>query len=237
MPYSVTQEDILTIPAEAAVLPLEMTGTPAEGRAAQRLAEAGGDALREALRRQKFLPVGSAAVLEAEGLPFRRLILTAVPRWLNGKTNELLALGRCYESVFARAAELGCERLVTPFLSTCYFRFPKEEAVHIALREAEKWPGEAVFAADTEELQTLSGQRYRKPRIVSYVGYYRDHAIFALDKGLFARVDLRPDHPAADTIPYFEACYRMGVDPLQEPLPEAEIARLRQIWEESEGLY
>lgn len=67
MPFTVTQEDILTIRAEAAALPLEMTGTPTEGRAAQRLLAAGGSDLQAALRRQKFLAVGSAVSMEAPG--------------------------------------------------------------------------------------------------------------------------------------------------------------------------
>ena len=70
--------------------------------------------------------------------------------------------------------------------------------------------------------------------IVSYVGYYRDAAIFALSNGLFARVDLRPELRQVDVIPYFEACYREGNNPLQTPLPEAEIARLRRIYEETD---
>ena len=234
MSYTVTQEDILTIQAEAAVLPLEMTGAPTEGRASQSLTAAGGEALRLALADQGFLAVGSAAALTAGELPFRHLIVTPVPRWLTGKANELLALGRCYEAVFARADELGVTRLAMPFLSACYYRFPAAEAVHIALRAAERWSGEAVFAADTQALLDLSRQPYRKAQIISYIGYYRDHAIFALENGLYARVDLRPERPGVDVIPYFEACYRKGVDPLQEPLPEAEIARLRRIYEESD---
>ena len=234
MSYTVTQEDILRLRAEAAVLPLEMTGRPTEGRAAQALAAAGGEKLQDALRRLRFLPVGSAAEIEAGELPFRHLIVTAVPRWLTGKANELLALGRCYEAVYARAARLGCASLATPFLSGCYYRFPAEELVHVALREAERWTGETLFAADSRELLELSGRAYRRPQIVSYVGYYRDHAVFALDNGQFARVDLRPELRRADTVPYVEACYHEGVDPKQPPLPEAEIRRLRRIWEECE---
>lgn len=232
MSFTVTQEDILTLRADAAVLPLEMTGRPTEGRAAQALAAAGGAELREALRRLKFLPVGGAAEIEAGRLPFRHLIVTAVPRWLTGKANELLALGRCYEAVCAQAARLGCASLATPFLSACYYRFPKAEAVHVALRETGKWPGETLFAADSPELLALSAQPWHKPQIVSYVGYYRDSAVFALDNGQFARVDLRAELRRADVIPYVEACYRVGVDPRQEPLPEEEIRRLRRIWEE-----
>lgn len=232
MPYSVTREDLLSLRADAAVLPLEMTGRPTEGRAALRLTEAGGAALDAALRRLKFLPVGSAALLELNALPFEKLIVTAVPRWRTGKANELLALSRCYESVFALAAEQGLESLALPFLSACYYRFPAADAVHIALRAAERWRGNALFSADTEELFALSQKPWHKPQIVSYIGYYRDHALFALDNGLYARVDLRPELRQADVIPCFEACYREGNNPLQPKLPPAEIRRLRRIWEE-----
>ena len=73
MSVTVTLDDILSVPAEAAVLPLEMTGRPTEGRAAQRLAQAGGEGLRRAVHSLKFLPVGSAAALETERLRHRRL--------------------------------------------------------------------------------------------------------------------------------------------------------------------
>ena len=225
----VTLDDIMSLSADAAVLPLEMTGAPAEGKAAQALARAGGEALRDALRKLRFLAVGSAAVLDVPGLPFPNLIVTAVPRWLTGKANELLVLHRCYESVYALAQELGCRSLVSPFLSCCYFHFPQDDAVHIALRAAKGWEGETVFAADTEELLALSEKPWQKPRILSYIGYYRDHALFALDNGLFARVDVRPERRDADVIPYFEACYREGNNPLQRPLSKEEILRLRRI--------
>ena len=230
----VTLDDIMSLSADAAVLPLEMTGAPAEGKAAQALARAGGEALRDALRKLRFLAVGSAAVLDVPGLPFPNLIVTAVPRWLTGKANELLVLHRCYESVYALAQELGCRNLVSPFLCCCYFHFPQDDAVHIALRAAKGWEGETVFAADTEDLLALSEKPWQKPRILSYIGYYRDHALFALDNGLFARVDIRPERRDADVIPYFEACYREGNNPLQRPLSKEEILRLRRIWEETE---
>ena len=231
MSVTVTLDDILSVPAEAAVLPLEMTGRPTEGRAAQRLAQAGGEGLRRAVHSRKFLPVGSAAALETEGLPFGHVIVTPVPRWLTGKANELLVLHRCYESVYALAQELGCRSLVSPFLSCCYYHFPPDDAVHIALRAAKGWEGETVFAADTEELFAISRKPWRRPRIVSYIGWYRDYALFELDNGQFARVDIRPELRQADRIPYFEACYREGNNPLREKLPEAEIRRLAAIWE------
>ncbi len=234
MAYTVTQEDILSVRADAAVFAVEMTMSPVDSPACERLAAAGGEALRESLLRQRFLPVGSAAALDAGELPFQSLILTAIPRWLNGKANELLALRRCYESVYEQAAALGCRSLATPFLSANYYRFPIEKAVRTALRAAEKQPLDTVFVAETPELCAQSLRPYRKPQILSYVGYYRDHAIFELDNGLFARVDLRPENVEASEIPYCEACYRVGNNPLQPPLSEKEIARLRTIYEENE---
>ena len=185
MSYRITQEDILSVSADAAVVAVEMTMRPAGGPVFDRLAEAGGEALLAAVRRVKFLPIGSACAIDACSLPYPNLILTAAPRWLTGKANELLALDRCYESVFALASRLGCKSIATPFLSSWYYHFPLGDAVHIALRAAKQWEGESIFAADTEELVTLSQTPWRKPKILSYVGYYRDHALFALDNGLF----------------------------------------------------
>ena len=84
----------------------------------------------------------------------------------------------------------------------------------------------------TEELLALSRKPWRRPQIVSYVGWYRDHALFELDNGQYARVDLRPELRRADRIPYFEACYRKGNNPLQPKLPPEEIERLRRIWDD-----
>ena len=231
MSYTVIQGDILSVRADAAVLALEMTGNAAAAPSAQRLVQAGGKELAEVLHRAKFLPVGSAAEAAPGMLPFSRLILTAEPRWLTGKANELLALRRCYENIYALAEKLDCKRLVMPFLSAANYRFPQEEAVHIALSEAESRSVESVFVADTAALLEWSRKAYRKPQIVSYIGWYRDHALFELDNGLFARVDLRPEVQDVSVIPYFEACYRVGNNPLQVPLSEEEIARLREIYE------
>ncbi len=233
MPYSVTGEDILSTSADTAVLSLEQTMGVCDEAVSTRLAEAGGEALRAEMRRVRFLPVGSACAIEAAGLPFQRLILAVPPRYLTGKANELPILSRQYESVYAAAERGGCRRVAMPFLSSWNYRFPKAEAVHIALRAAEKSPIETVFLADAA-LCALAGTPYRRPQITDYVGWYRNHAVFALDNGLYAQVDLRPEMKAVAVIPYIEACFRAGNNPLQPALPEEEITRLRRIYEHTE---
>ena len=234
MSYTVTREDILNIEADAAVVCVEISLTASDAPSCRRLSDAGGEELAEAILDRGFLPVGSCAAAEIKALPFRQTLLCAAPRWCAGKSNELLILHRCYQNLFALARELGLHSLVTPFLSADYYRFPRDEAVRIALVEAVASELSVLFAADTEELLALSRQQFRKPEIVSYVGWYRDHAIFALDDGQYVRVDLRPEKRDVAPIPYFEPCFRVGNNPLQEPLPIGEIERLKQIYRETD---
>ena len=233
MAVTITRNGVLSCGADAVVLALEMTGAPAFGPAGEELLQAGGEKLASALDAAKFVFVGSAAELPESGLPSAHLLLTATPRYLTGKANEQLILGRCYEAVFSLAESLGCRSIALPFLSALYYRFPQDEAVKIARRAAEKTPLAVFLCAETDALYALAQQPYRKPRIVSYYGYYRDQAVFTLSNGLFARVDLRPELVSVDVVPYVEACYQLGNNPDQPPLPGAEIARLRRIYEES----
>ena len=233
MVVSVTRDDILAVPAEAAVVcvdnPMVITG----GEAGRRILEAGGELLKKAVKEIKFLKVGDSVDISPCGLPYKRIILSAAPRWLTGKANELYCLHVSYQSVFALAEKLGICTVVMPFLSTYYYRFPAEEAVHIGLMEAEKYGVDTIFAAETDKLFEISQKKYKRPKIVSYVGHYRDDAYFALDNGQYARVDKRPELRRADMVPYIEPCCREGNNPLQPKLPENEIRRLQAVFEES----
>lgn len=236
MSYTVTPDDILTVSADASVLCIENAMVITDTPICLRLAEAGGDVLRGALdTRKQFLPVGSAAELPGPVVPFfAHTLITAAPRWENTRGNELLILHRCYQNCFRLAEELGCRSIVMPFLSTFYYGFPQEDAIHIAYREAENTALDVTFVTDTPDLYALSQIPYQKPGIASYIGYYRDHAIFELTNGRFARVDIRPEIRDVTLVPYFEPCYRLGNNPLQEPLPDTEIQRLMTLYQESE---
>lgn len=231
MSYRVTQADILSVKADAAVICIENTMAVSEDPVSQRLGEAGGETLRAALKSRRFLPVGSACAVEPCGLPFRFLFAVGTPQWRNGESNELLVLRRCYESLYALARETGCQSLATHFLSTAYYRFPLADAVQIAREEADRAKIDMIFLAPTQALYDLSQQPYRKPQILSYVGYYRDYAVFLLDNGNYAHVDVRPEMRSVSIRPYVEPCYYVEADPSMRPRTAEEIARLREIYE------
>ena len=73
MSYSVTQEEIFSVGADAAVLGVENPVVPAYGPVFRQLAEAGGDSLRKEMRKLRFLSVGRAAAVNSCGLPFQHL--------------------------------------------------------------------------------------------------------------------------------------------------------------------
>ncbi len=235
MGWHVTTEELLAVPADAAVLPVEINMAPGGASVCAALVEAGGDALRRTIRQCAYLPVGKACAVRCERLPFGVLILAAAPRWLTGKANEMLLLRSCWQEVYDTLETEGCRSVVSPYLSVMYYRFPRHQAVHIARTESERHDGiETTFVAGDDELLRLSTLPYRKPHITAYVGYYHDDAVFALDNGQYARIDLRPERRRFDVVPYVEACYRVGTDPAQTPLPPDEIERLRRTYEEGD---
>jgi len=234
MSYRVTQENILELQADAAVITVENPMSIADGPVNEALAAAGGEELRIAVRKKRFLPVGSAVSVEPCGLPFRQLLVTAAPRWWSGEANELVVLHRCYASLFALAEELGCRTVATGFLSANYYGFPGTEAVSIALTEAARAAADTVFVAESDELARLSAKPYRKPEIVSYLGCYRDHAAFLLDSGQYAKIDMRPEMRDVSIRSFLEACYFEGRTAPPIPLSEQEQARLRAIYESME---
>lgn len=230
MAYRITQDPILSVAADAAVLCVEIKTIATQSPSSVQLAGAADGAFRAWLKKERFLPVGSAGAAGAGIGPFREIILVATPRWMNAQGNEILILHYCYRNVFRVAEELGCKSVVMPFLSTYYYRFPREDAVHAALAEAEKTPLQVTFVAESGEVSRIARAGYRKPEIRSYIGYYRDHAIFELDDGRFVRVDIRPEIRDAVYIHYFAPCYRVGNNPKQPPLPPEEIERLKGVY-------
>ena len=163
MAYTVTQEDIFSLSADAAVLCIENTMIVTDAPICRQLAAAGDDRFGVAMRKKRFIPVGSAAAADYSIPPFRHIILTGTPKWENTHGNEILILHRCYQNIFRVANDLGCKSVATPFLSTYYYGFQKEDAIRTAYAEARKTDLDVIFITDTEELYALSQKTMPKP--------------------------------------------------------------------------
>ncbi|BDY13269.1 O-acetyl-ADP-ribose deacetylase [Hydrogenimonas cancrithermarum] len=101
---------------------------------------AGGPAILEAcreIRRTKYpdgLPTGEAVATTAGDLPAKYVVHTVGPIWgrCGDRCDELLA--NAYGNSLKVAAELGCDSVVFPAISTGVYGFPPERAAQIAYR-------------------------------------------------------------------------------------------------------
>ncbi|MEW6218091.1 MAG: O-acetyl-ADP-ribose deacetylase [Thermodesulfobacteriota bacterium] len=80
-------------------------------------------------------PTGEARLTRGYRLPARFVIHTVGPIWRGGHAGEAQLLARCYQSVFAIAADQHCTSLAFPAISTGAYGFPKDQAAAIAVAE------------------------------------------------------------------------------------------------------
>jgi O-acetyl-ADP-ribose deacetylase len=82
------------------------------------------------------VPTGHVRITPAFKLPCNFVIHTAGPMWIDGAHNEAELLASCYRRSLQLAALHG-KSVAIPAISTGIFRFPVEQACHIAVREVE----------------------------------------------------------------------------------------------------
>ncbi len=76
---------------------------------------------------------GRAKITKGYNLPCEYVIHTPGPHWNGGKSGEYELLASCYRSCLELAVEKGIRSLAFPSISTGIYRFPVEEAAHIAI--------------------------------------------------------------------------------------------------------
>lgn len=81
-------------------------------------------------------PTGHVRITPAFNLPCKFVIHTAGPIWVDGTRNEAEQLASCYRRSL-QLASLHGGLVAIPAISTGIFRFPIEQACHIAVREVE----------------------------------------------------------------------------------------------------
>ncbi len=111
---------------------------------------AAGPELEFACRMLHGCKTGEAKITPGFRLPAKYILHTVGPVWRDGTHNEDELLAQCYRSCLAHVESRHLQTLAFPAISTGIYRFPKDRAAKIALRETES------FLAQNASLQKVT---------------------------------------------------------------------------------
>lgn len=133
MPFNIIRNDITKIKADAIVNTANPEPVIGGGTDTAVYNAAGADELLAERRKIGNIAVGDAAATPAFSLPAKYVIHTVGPYWQGGEHGERELLRSCYRKSLELADKLDCKSIAFPLISTGVYRFPKGEALHIAL--------------------------------------------------------------------------------------------------------
>jgi len=139
LPFQIIRNDITKVKADAIVNTANPRPYYAAGTDSAIYEAAGAEALLRARKKIGDIAPGQVAVTKAFALNARYIIHTVGPLWRDGEHAERETLRSCYARSLALADELGCESIAFPLISTGTYGFPKDEALHIALSEIQRF--------------------------------------------------------------------------------------------------
>jgi O-acetyl-ADP-ribose deacetylase (regulator of RNase III) len=99
---------------------------------------------KEIRNRQGKCKTGEAVVTTAGNLPAKYVIHTVGPIWNNNEEECSELLASCYKNSLKLAESLGVKTISFPNISTGVYRFPKELAAKIAVREVNNFEFESI---------------------------------------------------------------------------------------------
>lgn len=129
----IIQGNILDFEGDAIVNPANIALKGGGGLCGQIFEAAGDEELTKACDEINYCPFGDAVVTPGFKLPTKYIIHTATPIYGDHHGNEADILKSCYWESLRRAEELGIKSVAFPLLSTGIHRYPKKEAVMVAL--------------------------------------------------------------------------------------------------------
>lgn len=179
MPMKIIRDDITKVSADVIVntanpMPTYTTGTD------KAVYEAAG-AEQLLVERQKIGEIarGDIAVTPAFALKAKYIIHAVGPWWEGGNNGEFDILRSCYQKSLEKTVELGCQSIAIPLIAAGGNRFPKPEALQIALEVINRFlmeqDLEVYLVVFDKKAFELSGKVFQE--IQSYIdqNYVDDH--------------------------------------------------------------
>lgn len=139
MPFQIIRNDITKVKADAIVNTANPKPRIGRGTDSAIYEAAGEDLLLAARREIGEIAPGQAAHTEAFGLKAKTIIHTVGPVWIDGEHGERETLRACYANSLGLADQLGCKSIAFPLIASGSYGFPKDEALHIALSEIQRF--------------------------------------------------------------------------------------------------
>ena len=133
MPFNIIRNDITKIKADAIVNTANPEPVIGGGTDTAVYNAAGADELLAERKKIGNIAVGEAAATPAFALSAKYVIHTVGPYWQDGEHGERELLRSCYRKSLELADKLDCKSIAFPLISTGVYKFPKGEALHIAL--------------------------------------------------------------------------------------------------------
>ena len=139
MPFRIIRNDITRVKADAIVNTANPRPRIGRGTDSAVHAAAGKEKLLAARRKIGDVAPGQAVFTEAFDLSAEYVIHTVGPVWIDGEHGERETLRACYANSLALADRLKCKSIAFPLISSGSYGFPKDEALHIALSEIQRF--------------------------------------------------------------------------------------------------
>lgn len=133
MPFQIIRNDITLVKADAIVNTANPKPTYGGGTDSAIYQAAGEEQLLAERKKIGLIKCGDIAVTPAFKLKAKYIIHTVAPAWGGGDKGEFDALKSCYAKSLEKAKELGCESIAFPLIATGVYKFPKAEALRIAM--------------------------------------------------------------------------------------------------------